>query len=43
MPKRVVRVTWEREVEDPVREVFNSHHQKNISYIPREVGDMESE
>jgi hypothetical protein len=42
-PKRVVRVNWERLVEDPVREVFNSHLRKDFSHIPREVGDMESE
>jgi len=41
-PKNVVRVNWERLVEDPVREVFNSHLWMNFSHIPREVGDMES-
>jgi len=42
-PKRVVLVKWERLVEDPVWEVFNSHLRMNFSHIPREVGDMESE
>jgi len=41
-PKRVVQVKWERLVEDPVREVFNSHLRMNFSHIPREVGDMQS-
>jgi len=38
--KRVVRVNWERLVEVPVHEVFNSHLRKNFSCIPREIGDM---
>jgi len=38
-----VRVNWERLVEAPVCEVFNSHFQKNFSCIPGEVGDMEPE
>jgi len=42
-PKRVVRVNWECLVEDPVREVLNSHLRMNFSYIPREVGAMQSE
>jgi len=36
-----VQVNWERLVEDPVREVFNSHRM-NFSHILREDGDMES-
>jgi len=42
-PKHVVRVNWEHLVEAPVRGVFNAHLRKNLSYIPREDGDMESE
>jgi len=38
--KQVVRVNWENLAEDPVREVFNSHLQMNLSHIPREVGDI---
>ncbi|KAI3375438.1 hypothetical protein L3Q82_021924, partial [Scortum barcoo] len=42
-PKRIVRVCWERLAEPSVREVFNSHHRKSFSKIPREAGDFESE
>jgi len=42
-PKHVVRVNWERLVEAPVHGVFNAHLRNNLSYIPREDGDMESE
>jgi len=36
-------VEWDRLVEDPVQEVFNSLLQMNLSHIQREVVDMESE
>ncbi|XP_053176351.1 putative gustatory receptor clone PTE03 [Scomber japonicus] len=35
-PKRVVRVNWERLAEAPVREVFNSHLQRNFFCVSRE-------
>lgn len=34
-----MNLEWQAEA--PVCKVFISHHQKNISYIPGEVGDME--
>jgi len=34
-------VNWERLVEDPVREVFNSHLRINFSNIPREVANLD--
>jgi len=37
-PKRVVLVNWERLVEDPVWEVFNSHLLMNFSHIPPQGG-----
>ena len=42
-PKRVVRVNWERLVEAPVREIFNSNLRRSFSGIPVEVGDIEHE
>ncbi|TWW61106.1 hypothetical protein D4764_05G0011960 [Takifugu flavidus] len=42
-PKRLVRVCWERLVEEPVRLVFNSHLQQSFDRVPRAVGDIESE
>ena len=42
-PKRVVRVSWERLGEAPVREAFNSHLRRNFSSIPVEAGDIEPE
>ena len=40
-PKRLVRVNWERLAEAPVREVFNSHLQRNFSCVPGEGENME--
>ena len=42
-PKRVVRVCWERLVEEPVRLVFNSHLRQSFNCVPGAVGDIESE
>lgn len=42
-PKRVVRVSWEHTAEASVSRVFNSHLQKNFSFILGDVGDMECE
>ncbi|TWW68331.1 hypothetical protein D4764_19G0001290 [Takifugu flavidus] len=41
--KRLLRVCWERLVEEPVRLVFNSHLQQSFDHVPRAVGDIESE
>ncbi|TWW69209.1 hypothetical protein D4764_18G0000150 [Takifugu flavidus] len=43
MPKRVVRVCWERLAESPVRRSFNSHLQESFDHAPGEAGDIESE
>jgi len=37
-PNRGVRMDWERLVEDPVPEAFNSHLRMNLSHIQREAG-----
>ncbi|XP_056880293.1 uncharacterized protein LOC130520623 [Takifugu flavidus] len=42
-PKRLVRVCWERLVEEPVRLVFNSHLRQSFDHAPRAVRDIESE
>ena len=42
-PKRVVRVCWERLVEEPVKLVFNSHLRQSFDHVPGVVGDIESE
>ncbi|KAK3558768.1 hypothetical protein QTP86_028769 [Hemibagrus guttatus] len=43
VPKRIVRVCWERLADPSVRGVFNSHLRESFNQIPREFGDIESE
>ena len=42
MPKRIVRVCWERLAEPSVREVLNSHLWESSDQIPSEAKDIES-
>lgn len=42
-PKDIARVCWGHLAEPSAREVFNSHMQKNLTQIPRDAGDIESE
>ena len=42
-PKRIVRVCWERLVEEPVRAIFNSHLRQSFNRVPGAEGDIDSE
>ena len=42
-PKYVVRVCAEFLVEEPLRQIFNSHLRQSFNHIQREAGDIESE